>query len=378
MATNTQTRQDITREEVKIADDNINLILSQSINDYEKRTGKTLQPAHIERSIIQTYAYRELLIRKAINEAFVQTFPQFARGIALDLCGEPMGCYRLTDQGAKTILRFSVDTNHDSIFIPKGTKVAASDELYFQTINDDIITPLISYVEIEAIANKTGTIGNGWDIGRINKLTSKLNTTASIKVSNLDISNGGLSEEDDENYRLRILAAPEAFSTCGSVEAYKYHVRSVSQAIADVSVQTPKGGLIKITVLTKDGLPNQRLLNTIKQHLSGEKLRPLCDTIEVSSPTVKPYQINAQLILLEGYREDIIKTKARNSLQNYLSDKTKKLGLDVVPSAIISALRVEGVYDVILTSPTKLIIEQNGWANCTKISIEVHKVRQDG
>ncbi len=89
------------KEDVKIVSDDIKQILADTIADYEQRTGKTLQPAHIERSIIQSYAYREMLVRQGINRAFLQTFPQFATGLALDLCGEPMGCYRLSDQAAQ-------------------------------------------------------------------------------------------------------------------------------------------------------------------------------------------------------------------------------------------------------------------------------------
>lgn len=366
------------RDDIKIVSDDIKVILAESVADYEQRTGKVLQPAHIERSIIQTYAYREWLVRKGMNEAFLQTFPQFATGIALDLCGEPMGCYRLQDKAARCILRFRVEESHPSITIPKGTRVAVNDTLEFITLNDDVITPLINYVEIEAEANITGEQGNGWDVGRVKTLKTPLNTTIEVKVSNIDISSGGVRQEDDDNYRQRILDAPEAFSTCGSVAAYNYHVRSVSQLIADVNVANPRGGLVRITVLSKQGLPDDRLLNDIQEYVSGEKRRPLCDTVEVQAPIQRDYQINATLKLFSGYREDIVKTQARQALQNYLSDKTKKLGLDVVPSALISALRVEGVYDVTLTSPSKMIIAGNEWANCTAISLEVDEERTDG
>lgn len=366
------------KEDVKIVSEDIKTILAETIADYEQRTGKILQPAHIERSILQSYAYRELLVRKGINEAFLNTFPQFATGLALDLCGEPMGCYRLQDKPARCILRFTIEKSHPSVLIPKGTRVAIDDKLEFITLTDDVITSLISYVEIEAQANLTGTIGNDWEVGRVKNLKSKLNTKLDVKVTNIDVSSGGLVQEADDDYRKRILVAPEAFSTCGSIAAYDYHVRAVSQAIADVNVSTPKGGLVRITVLTKEGIPDTRLLNDIKQYVSGEKLRPLCDTVEVKAPIQRDYQINATLKLLEGFREDIVKTKARDALQLYLSDKTKKLGLDVVPSALISVLRVDGVYDVALNSPQKMIVAENEWANCTAISVEVDSERANG
>lgn len=366
------------RHEVKAVDDNVERILRDAIADYEKRTGKVLQPAQIERLLINVYAFRESLARQGINEAFRQTFPQYATGLALDLCGETFGCYRLLDKPARTILRFSVKGEHPSIFIPKGTRVAAMDNVEFITMNDDVITPLIAYVEIEAECNQTGEQGNGWELGRVKTLKSAVNFDGEITVTNIDVSSGGLAREDDEAYRKRILAAPEAFTTCGSIAAYDYHTRAVSQEIADVNVSNPRGGLVRIAVLTKTGLPDARLLNDIKAYVSPERRRPLCDTVEVIAPTKRDYQINATLTLLDGYREDIVKTKARDALQLYLSDKTKKLGIDVVPSAIISALRVEGVYDVNLISPAKIVINETEWANCTAINVEVAPERSNG
>ena len=145
-----------------------------------------------------------------------------------------------------------------------------------------------------------------------------------------------------------------------------------------MNVSNPRGGLVRITVLTKTGLPDGRLLNDVKQYVSPERRRPLCDTVEVIAPTKRDYQINASLTLLDGYREDIVKTKARDALQLYLSDKTKKLGIDVVPSAIISALRVDGVYDVNLITPAKIIVDETEWANCTAINIDVAPERSNG
>lgn len=366
------------RYDVKVVDDNVESILRDAIAQYEKRTGKILQPAHIERLLINVYALRESLARQGINEAFRQTFPQYATGLALDLCGETFGCYRLLDKPARTILRFSIKGDHPSVLIPKGTRVAVSDEIEFITLNDDVITPLIAYVEIEAACNKAGTAGNGWELGRVKTLKSAVNFAGEITVTNIDVPSGGLAREEDDDYRKRILAAPEAFTSCGSIAAYDYHTRAVSQDIADVNVSNPRGGLVRITVLTKTGLPDSRLLNDVKQYVSPERRRPLCDTVEVIVPTKRDYQINATLTLLDGYREDIVKTKAREALQQYLSDKTKKLGIDVVPSAIISALRVEGVYDVNLIEPAKIVVSETEWANCTAINVEVAQERSNG
>ncbi|MDO4223761.1 MAG: baseplate J/gp47 family protein [Acinetobacter sp.] len=365
------------RNDIQVVDADVKQILKDSIAQYEQHTGKTLQPAHIEQLLIHVYAYREMLTRQAMNEAFRQTFPQTAIGVALDLCGETFGCYRLQNKAARCILRFSVQGEHASIVIAKGTQVAVNDEIRFRTLNDDVITPLINYVDIEAECTQTGTVGNGWQIGQINRLQSPLpNVAASnISVHNIDIPSGGLVEEDDDAYRKRILAAPEAFSSCGSIAAYDYHARSVSQDIADVKVSTPQGGQVRITVLSKNGTADNRLLQDIQRHLSADKLRPLCDQVEVIAATRRDYRIDARLKLLSQYREDLVRTQAQNALQQFLSDKTRKLGVDIVPSAIIAALRVEGVYDVELIQPQKMLISEHEWANCTAINLTIDEQR---
>ncbi len=138
------------------------------------------------------------------------------------------------------------------------------------------------------------------------------------------------------------------------------------------------GGKVNIYPLTVTGVPDERLKQAIIDALSPEHRRPLCDVVIVKDPIVQSYQIVAELTLLEGYREDIVKTKALDALQDYLAKRTKKLGMDVVPSALMQVLRVEGVYDVAIQQPTKMILNATEWANCTKITLNINGVRQNG
>lgn len=364
------------KEDVKIVSDDIKQILADTIADYEQRTGKTLQPAHIERSIIQSYAYREVLVRQGINHAFLQTFPQFATGLALDLCGEPMGCYRLSDQAADVTLRFSVAGAHSAVVIPQGTVVGATDNLLFATQTEVRINPTEQYVDVTALCQTTGESGNGWQIGQIKTLKSEL--PEEITVANIDVSANGITTESDEDYRKRILLAPEAFTTCGSVAAYEYHTRSVSQVISDVAISTPQGGTVKVTVLTKHGLPSAILQGKIRQYLSDEKRRPLCDTVLVAPPERKSYRIVANLDLLATYVENEVKARAETALRTYLSSRTQKLGLDIVPLDIQTVLKVAGVYNVHLTSPQLTELTQAQWAECESITININTGRKDG
>lgn len=366
------------RNDIQIVPEDVKQIVAETIAQYEKETGKVLQPAHVERLMINVYAFRELLVRKGINEAFRQTFPQTATGIALDLCGGQVGCHRLTNQAARCMLRFSVSDTHDLITIPKGTTVKATDTLTFSTLFDAQIRPTEQFVDVEAVANLTGEVGNGWEAGRLNTIVEPLNTTAAVSVTNLDTTSGGIDQENDDNYRKRILLAPEAFTTCGTIGSYAYHSLSVSQFIADVSISTPEGGLVRIAILTRNGVPSTSLLAQVQRYVADEKRRTLCDTVQVVPAVEVPYQIEAELDLLETANEQAVLAAAEKAVQAYVSARSQKLGVDLVPLDIEAALKVTGVYNVRLQKPSLTELNDEQWANCQRITLRASGVRKNG
>lgn len=198
----------LSRTDVKIVEDDLATILADTINDYQNRTGKTLQPAHIERLLINTYAYREALTRQQVNEAFRQQHVRFATGLMLDLCGDDVNTPRLQAQPAQTTLRFqAVLKGKEQIVIPKETRVTV-DSLIFTTTAAGMLTATTPSLELNAVCQATGIIGNGWSPGQINTLADHLTDIAEIKVSNVTTSSGGVDVESDDAYRVRILLAP--------------------------------------------------------------------------------------------------------------------------------------------------------------------------
>lgn len=165
------------REEVKIVDDDLAQSLAAMIADYEQRAGKVLQPAHIERLLINTFAYREHLLRQQVNEAYRQQHPRFATGLMLDLCGDDVSTPRLQAQPALTTLRFTaVLSGLEQIAVPKGTRVNAG-QTSFVTTDAALLTAAQSSAEVAAECTETGTVGNGWSVGQINSPAERLHPT---------------------------------------------------------------------------------------------------------------------------------------------------------------------------------------------------------
>jgi len=245
---------ELTREAVKIVDDSPDTVLAEMIADYERRTGKTLQPAHIERLLINTFAYRETLLRAQINESYRQQHPRFATGLMLDLCGDDVNTPRLNASAARCTIRFQAADFASEVNIPVGTLVGAGDVL-FATIEQGQLTAGQPETALLAECTTTGTRGNGWSVGQINALQTPLAGAAQISAANISVPTGGAEVESDEAYRERVLLAPESFSVAGSVGAYQYWARAVSPAICDVHVTNavdtsgnPIGGTVRVTV----------------------------------------------------------------------------------------------------------------------------------
>lgn len=374
---------DIKREDVKVADEDLAAVLAETVADYERRSGKVLQPAHIERLIINTFAYREHLTRKAVNEAYRQQHPRFATGLMLDLCGDDVNTPRLQARAARCTLRFTAVGVFRTVSVPVGTQAAAG-QTVFETVEAAVLTPDSPFAEVGAVCTVKGGGGNGWAVGQIATLLTPV-SGAEVKVSNISVPEGGADVESDEAYRQRILLAPESFSVAGPVGAYEYFARQVNPLICDVYVDNPNdtqgrpiGGQVRVTVLSENGIPGEELLTQVRNALSDERRRPLCDTVTVTAPEAVDYALNAELTLFDGADAAAVLAEAQAAWAAYEARRRKKLGADIVPLDIQTALKVAGVYNVTLRNLPLRAVASNQWARCTSVQITAASQRAEG
>ena len=376
----------IKREDVKVIDDNLDTTLAETIRDYETRADKTLRPAHIERLLINTFAYRETLTRQQVNEAYRQQHARFATGLMLDLCGDDVATPRLSAQAAMTTLRFAAPdiSGATTISVPKGTRAQVG-ELVFTTAEAGVLKAAQKTVDLLAVCSTTGVVGNGWAVGQINTLLGKLHATIAVSVSNITVPSGGVEDEKDDAYRERVLLAPESFSIGGTVGAYKYFARQFSPVICDVETSNDKdangndiGGTVVVSVLTKDGLPGTELLTQLEKSFQSERMRILCDKPSARAPQVVNYALNAELTLYTGANELETIAAAKAAWTAYEAQRRLKLGGDIVPLDIQTVLKVDGVYNVTLKNLNLTVLNRTQWPRCTSVTITASEVQQDG
>ncbi|MFJ5282336.1 phage tail tape measure protein [Pseudomonas sp. NPDC088429] len=229
-----------------------------------------------------------------------------------------------------------------------------------------------SQVSVTATCQTVGEPGNGWSAGQISTIINSPSTE--LTASNTATTADGAEDESDDRYRERIILAPEAFSNAGSRAAYRYHALAVHQSIIDVAVHGPDEGQldghVALHPLTSHGLPTQELLRQIEHTISGEKLRPLCDTVSAVSPREVAYSIEAHITVYAYAERSNAMASVKAVAQAYATDRRAGLGRDLVPEQLMALLQVPGVYRADLKRPSAIrIMESHEWANCTSIEL---------
>ncbi|PTU67977.1 baseplate assembly protein [Chromobacterium haemolyticum] len=358
--------------EPSFIDRNPDAITAEIVAQYEQLSGKTLYPAQVERLLIDVIAYRENLVRIGIQEAAKQNLVAYARAPMLDYLGELVGVTRLPAQPAKTVLRFTVEAVlATGLLIPAGTRVEGGDGVVVFATDMDVTLPAGQLsVDVAATCEEAGAAGNGWQPGQINSLVDELGDVE-VAAANTSVTSAGYDEEEDDRLRDRIKLAPESFTNAGSRRAYRFHALKAHQSIVDVAVLSPTPGVVKLYPLLTTGLPDANMLSLVEATCSADRVRPLTDQVQALAPTPLDYAIDAQLVLYTNVDATSVRSVAQANAEAYKADRAAGLGRDVVPSQVIAALQVAGVYQVILNAPTLKQLAENEWARCTSITLTV-------
>lgn len=359
--------------EPNFIDRNPETITNEWIKLYEEKSGKTLQPAQIERLMVDVGAYRETVLRMAIQETAKQNLLSYASLDNLEHIGEPLDVKKLLASSSVTTLQFSVDLPLDFNFtIQSGVEVETKDGLFvFQTHEPVVLVAGETSVTVKATCETSGIASNNYSIGSINNLITPLSYIS--KVENITISDGGADDEDADSLRERIRQAPEKFSNAGSRGAYRYHTLSAHQSITDVAITSPSAGIVAIYLLTKDGNPTEEIIKIVQNYLSDDKIRPLTDCVKVYSSEKVDFEIKAKIYLYKDSDAASVMKTIEAKMKEYKISLSEKLGKDVIQTQIISILNsVYGVFKVVLETPiTDIDIFEYQWANLQNWEISI-------
>jgi phage-related baseplate assembly protein len=348
-------------------------ITVEMVTAYEAATGRTLQPAQPERLLINLYAYRENLVRIAIQEAAKQCLLTYASYPMLDYLGELVGVERLGALPAKTTFRFTLASPQMfDVTVVAGTEIQSKDgAVVFVTDYSLIIKAGDVSGDMAATATTAGVVGNGYIAGEVAELLQPIPYVGT--AANVTTTSAGAEQESDDNYRERIQEAPESWTNAGSKGAYRFFTRSAHPQIIDVTVTSPSAAVVNVYPLMSYGLPSQEVLDLVEAALTDEKVRPLTDQVHAVAPTQVDFAIAAAVTLYDWADTASVLATIDIALARYQADLQKKLGKDVVLTQIIAVINgVDGVYKTELLAPlADTILSDDKWANCTGVEITV-------
>jgi len=348
-------------------------ILNEMVSFYETELGITLQPAQVERILLNVWAYRESLLRSQVQAAATNNLISFSTAPVLDYLVELLGVTRLSATNSLVTIEFTLPSGHGGVTIPLGTRVSSVDGLaVFQTQADIVVDPADTTATAVCVSVTSGANFNGYAIGTI---TNILDPQAFLSsATNTDASSGGSDAETDDQLRSRARLAPDAFGTAGSRNAYKFWAYSANPAIIDVGVDivpnTP--GTVIVYPLLEDGtVPTTPVLDAVFAILDADEVRPLTDTVQVVAPTQVTYTLDIDLTIYETADPVTVQSLAQTAVEAYVLQQRQRMGRDVMADQLIAACMVSGVYDVDLGAFTDLIIDSNEYGFCTSVTVTV-------
>lgn len=372
-----------------------NAILKDMIASFELVTGRTLYPAQVEQLLVNLYAYRESLVRNAVQYAGQANLLAFAVYPLLDYIGQALDTPRLGAVGAQTTLEFILTSAQVASYtIPAGTQVGTQDGTFiFQTNADLTIAAGVTSGTVAATCTAAGTGGNGYVAGQVSVLAVSNGLISS--VTNTGTTADGTAAEQDDAYRERIQLAPNQFSTAGPSGAYEYFARSASTAVIDAQVSSPAPGSVSVVILAgpitvqpaptpnSTGIASSGLLSTVSTALSAKTVRPLCDTVTVAAVTEVDYTVTATVTLYADADQTSTEAAANAAAVDLALELVSRIQRDLVPSQWQTALSVAGVYEVTVAlaasvvgggsiSPQgdgRILLSGGQWANCTAINL---------
>lgn len=302
-------------------------------------------------------------------------------GEALDALAALVGISRKGPTRATATVRFTLsEIQAGVVAVPAGTRVKTEDGKYFNTLDYAEIQKGETHTDVMVQAQEAGAGSSGILIGSIKILVDPIPYIGS--VSNTTESTGGLDTEDDDSLTRRIYLAPSVYSCAGPRDAYEYYAREWRGDVADVRVDSPNPDEVNIyfTIEDENGvrLPNSTELEDMKEYMSAETMRPLCDKVDCVAPDEVEYSISLTYWIAVSDQKSVseIQNKVNKAVDDFQTWQ-RKLGRDINPTELIAQLRTAGTKRVKLTAPQDETVEKAKLPKCTGVTVTYGGLEDD-
>ena len=327
---------------------------------YNDVTGKT-KATGVDLMFCQILSRLVLYCAQNTNFAANQNLPSRAYGTDLDALGEifyqmerPEATY------AGVMIEFEIsEAQAEDVIVPAGTRVADSDStIFFVTDEDLTIAAGDTTAEVHATCMTIGLAGNGYGVGELCLCVDPFPYYASC--SNTDVSGGGGDVPDDDEFYDLMVQSMDGYSSGGSEGAYIYFAKRASETIADVVVNSPADGEVKIYCLLDNGnIAGSEEKALVLAECNSEENRPMTDKVSVCDADVVTYTVNMTYYLPSRSTSSIddLKSAVQAAVNDYVSWQCAKLGRDIVPDELIRRVIDAGAKRCSITTPVYTVLQ---------------------
>lgn len=160
-----------------------------------------------------------------------------------------------------------------------------------------------------------------------------------------------LTGENDTSLKVRVREAIMGRSAAGTAAQYRFAALSASTEVADAAVDSPVGGVVRVSILAAggDGTPNSTLLSAVAAVVQSDSVRALCHTVQVVPAEIVTVNVAAQIWLTNTAPAAIFQGLPDALREQFAA--VRGLGYNLAPSWLISKLQAGGVQRVQLTAP---------------------------
>ena len=342
--------------EISFAQVDPDTITRQIINAYENASGRTLALSDPVRLFLDTIILIIIQQRNLIDIAAKNNLIAYAEGEYLDHIGALFGVTRRGAGHASVMAEFSLSAPlaYD-VAIPAGTRITPDNKIFFATVENLYFLAGNTSIQCALVCLSSGTIGNGYVPGQINRLVDVF--PFSLSVRNTSESSGGYDAESDEAFRERIHIAPEHYSTAGPVKAYEYYAKSADNDIIDVYVAVPPEtlpGHVHIYPLMSGGvIPSDNVIDKVMAVVSADDIRPDTDYVEVLKPQAIAYSVDVSYWIDNAHSamSESIQAAVNNAVNEFVAWQKSKLGRDINPSELTRRIINAGAKRCVINSP---------------------------
>lgn len=295
---------------------------------------------------------KEILLR-GVQATLVQVFAgvdnalrmdtlRYAVGDYLDIYGEKRNCIRIEAAKAESTVEIKFRATGQAKILPEGTAMTA-DGAHFYTLAEAVEqTGYAQTVQARVVCTQPGGAGNGLLAGMQMQLAITNPAIESVFVKT-DAA-GGKEREDDETYRERIRQFGLINITTGPEIQYEAVAKNVTSEILDAQAIHKGEGKVGVYLILQRSEGAAAILESVRQALNAQHVRPLTDEVEVYEAQAVPYTLNVQY---KVGTDSNTSTTISQALAEYQAWQDNSIGRAFNPDKLMASLYQAGATRVV-------------------------------